>query len=123
MRRPPVRLKHRTAGHIRTRFDEPFTLETGRYNVDVRYRVESGRPSRFRLLVNCVEAGVEWTGVNGAGQWSTHTLTGVTIRRDDELTVAVQTEAPAAVWLDYVQLNLRGSAKAETFSATRPSGQ
>jgi len=107
-----VKLAGATTGRIRTRFDEPFTSDDGHYDVDIRYLAASDGQSRFRFLLNGAPVGAEWTGA--AGQWATHTIADVPIKRGDELTV----EARQGGKLDYVQLNSRGATPAASAPAT-----
>lgn len=104
-----VKLAPGTGGRIRMRFDEPFTSESDRYDVDVRFSAEPNARSRLRFLVNGAPAGTEWTASGHDAGWATHTLAGVAIRRGDELAVEVVTEPQATVRLDYLQLNARAS--------------
>ena len=89
---------------VRTRFDAPFTSEAGRYDVEIRHLVEPGAQARWRFLTSGKPAGAEWQTANADGQWVTHTIRGLTIRRGDELTVEVAAAGAGAVRLDYVQL-------------------
>jgi hypothetical protein len=85
---------------IRTRFDEPYTATAGQYDVEIRYRSESG--VRLKLLINGAAHGSEDQPV--ATEWTTRTTEGVEIRNGD--IIGVQIEGGAAR-IDYVQLNLR----------------
>lgn len=118
-----VRLSEAAAGRIRTRFDEPFAEEAGDYDVEVRYLDDSPGQSRFRFLVNGAVAGRapsattlqmvpgSWQPPQAGGRWATHVITGVTIRRGDDLAVEVQTGGQGGARIDFVQLDSRPSAR------------
>jgi hypothetical protein len=91
-----------TAGHIRTRFDQPYTAARARYDVDVRYFDDKGSRSRFTLSVNGAAQGSAWESAGTGQGWTTQTIRDVEIGTGDEIKVAVEgTEGK----LDYVQLN------------------
>jgi len=100
-----VKLTAATTGRIRTRFDESFTSDAGRYDVDIRCLAEPGGQSRFRFLINGAATGADWT--NATGKWDTHTIPDVAIRRGDKLAVEIRTNGKHIVKLDYVQLNIQ----------------
>jgi hypothetical protein len=102
-----VELAGMSTGRIRTRFDEPFTSDAGRYDVDIGCLDEKGSQSRFRFLVSGAPAGAEWRASRTGGTWVAHSIAGVSIQRGDELAVEVQAQGSGAVKLDYVQLNSR----------------
>ena len=92
-----------TRGCIRTRFDEPFTRSTGRYDAIIRYLDEKGLRCQYTMVVNSVACGDAWASAGDGRGWTSHTLRGVEIRNGDEIRV----NADGAVGrLDYVQLNL-----------------
>ncbi|MHC4173753.1 MAG: hypothetical protein ACYST5_12535 [Planctomycetota bacterium] len=121
-----VRLASIAAGRIRTSFNQPYTADSGRYDVEVRYFDEEDGRCRFGLYVNGVQKGSVWYASKDSEQWTTHTIEDVVINGGDEIMVAVQGNAGEYGKLDYVQLNYKaqasgasGSAKSR-FSATGP---
>ncbi|MCX6902977.1 MAG: hypothetical protein NTW03_05775 [Verrucomicrobia bacterium] len=100
-----VKLAGPATGRIRTLFDEPFTSDAGRYDVDIRYLAELGGQSRFRLLVNGVLQGAPWEAANADGKWATHTVVALGIQCGDELGVELEANGQEPIRLDYVQLN------------------
>src|SRR5262245_45911922 len=73
------------AGHIRTRFDQPYTAARARYDVEVRYFDEKGSRCRYVLSVNDAVRGAAWES-SGEGQgWTTQTIRDVEICIDDEI--------------------------------------
>jgi hypothetical protein len=96
-----VHLGEADAGSIETRFDEPFAAE-GRYDVEVRYFDRQNQTSEFRLLINGAAHGEPWRSPGTGGGWTSHTQSGVNLRRGDA--IAIQATGGAAR-LDYVQLN------------------
>ena len=100
-----VKLEGATAGRIRTQFDEPFTLDAGRYDVEVRYLIEPGEQGRLRLLINDSPRGPEFRAPDRGDRWATHTVPDLTIKRGDEIAVEVRTDGTRSIRLDYVQLN------------------
>ncbi len=101
-----VKLAGATSGRIRTQFDEPFTSDTGHYDVDLRYLAEPSGQPRLRFLVDGVLKGTEYRAPEVGGQWVTHTIRDVTIKRGDELVVEAQADSQHSVRLDYLQLNV-----------------
>jgi hypothetical protein len=96
-----VKRTHGTAGHIRTRFDQPYTAARARYDVDVRYLDEQGSRCRFVVSVNGVAQGPAWESPAKGQGWTTQTIRDVEIGTGDEIRVAVE-GTPGR--LDYVQL-------------------
>lgn len=90
-----------TRGRIRTRFDEPFTRPTGRYEVAIRYLDEKGLRCRYTVFVNGVALGNAWGSAGDGRGWTSHTIRGVAIRSGDEIRVDAD---GAGGRLDYVQL-------------------
>ena len=90
------------AGHIRTRFAQPYTAAHARYDVEVRYFDEKDGRCRFVLLVNDTVQGAAWESPGKGQGWTSHVIRNVEIRAGDEIKVAVE---GAAGRLDYVQLN------------------
>ena len=91
-------------GRIRTPFRQPYTAERARYDVEVRYFDESGRRSRFVLLVKGATQGSAFESAGTGQGWTSHTIQDVEVSAGDEIGLDV-TGSPAR--LDYVELNLR----------------
>jgi len=106
-----VKLTDITTGRIRTRFDQPYTADKARYDVDVRYFDEKDGKSRLNLFVNGSQIGSSWYASKDNDQWTTHTIQNVMINSGDEIMVELQGDAREYGKLDYVQLNLTGLAK------------
>ena len=96
----------RTAGRIRTRFDQPYTALNAPYDVEVRFMAGSGGGSQLALAVNHVPQGQPWHTAADPG-WQSRTIDNVPIRAGDEVVVEVQAKDGERVHLDYVQLNTR----------------
>ena len=92
-----------TRGHIRTRFDEPFTRATGRYDVVIRYLDETGLRCRYRMFVNGVVRGDAWESAGEGRGWTSQIIREVDIRTGDEIKVEVEGKGGR---LDYVRLSL-----------------
>ena len=105
-----VKLTSVTTGRIRTRFEQPYTAPSGRYDVDVRYFDGKDGRSRFVFHVNGAQKGDAWHASSDAGSWMTHTIPDVEIRRGDEIMVEVRGDSGEYGKLDYVQLNYKGPA-------------
>jgi len=105
-----VKLARIAAGRISTHFDEPYTADKARYDVDVRYFDEKDGRSRLSFYVNGRQQGSSWCASEDNNQWTTHTIEGVTISAGDEITVKVEGDAGEYGKLDYVQLN-RGKSR------------
>jgi hypothetical protein len=52
--------KDQDNARLSTRFDEPFTREMGRYDLEVRYFDEKITHARFALFVNGEQRGASW---------------------------------------------------------------
>jgi hypothetical protein len=105
-----VKLAGITTGRIRTPFDEPYTVPSGRYDVDVRYFDEKDGRCRLSLFVGGVQKGPAWVASEDDESWTTHTTTGVTVNTGDEIMVEVQGDSREYGKLDYVQLDYQGPA-------------
>jgi hypothetical protein len=111
-----VRRAKADAGRIRTPFDQPYTADSALYDVEVRYSDEKGGRCQFSLFVNGVQKGAPWPASKDTGEWTTHTIEGVTVASGDEIMVEVQRDAGesgklarlTSGGLDYVQLNHKG---------------
>ena len=97
-------------GHIRTPFDQPYTADRALYDVDVRYFDEKDDRCQFGLYVNGVHKGSLWDASKDSGEWTTHTVSNVTIGSGDEIMVEIKTDAGEYGKLDYLQLNYKGSS-------------
>jgi hypothetical protein len=94
------------AGHIGTRFDQPYAAARARYDVEVRSFDEKGPRCRFLFSVNGVAQGGAWESPGTGQGWTTHILRGVEIRTGDEIKLTAE-GAPGR--LDFVQLNRASS--------------
>jgi hypothetical protein len=88
------------AGRIRTRFDQPYIARRGRYDVEVRYLGEPGKPSRFKLSKGGAAVGEADEPASDEKGWRSLTFKDVEIQAGDELAVEVRGLAR----LDYVEL-------------------
>ena len=100
-----VSLAGGTTGSIRTRFDEPFTHDNARYEVEIRYFDAQDSRCRLALSVNGAAQGTAWESPGEGRGWMSRTIRDVAIRRGDEVGLDVQAADSAAGKLDYVQLN------------------
>ncbi|MHC4324045.1 MAG: hypothetical protein ACYSUX_07210 [Planctomycetota bacterium] len=118
-KRLSVRLSSTGNGRISTPFDEPYTVQSGRYDVEVRWcrghlarDPRAGRPlhdrSELKLSINGVIKGRPWCSSKDNDQWTSHTISDVAINSGDEITVQTRGDTGEHVKLDYVQLNYRG---------------
>ena len=101
-----IRINNSGTGHARTRFDEPYTASSARYDVEVRYLTGGVGDSRLLLSINGIPQSQPWRTVSAPG-WQSHTIDNVLIRAGDEVVVEVQAGGSERVQLDYVQLNTR----------------
>jgi hypothetical protein len=97
------------SARLRTRFDQPYTVARGRYDVEVRYLGEPGKPTRFTLIRNGTALGKAEEAAGDGPGWKSCLFRDVEIRTGDE--IAVETDGPAR--LDYVQLVQLGSVRHE----------
>lgn len=93
----------RSSGRMSTRFDEPYTAATARYDVDVRYLDEQGTTCRLALFVNGEARGGVFVSPGTEQGWATYTVRGVEVGTGDEN--AVEINGSGRVRVDYVQLN------------------
>jgi len=100
-----VSLAGGTTGSIRTRFDEPFTRDHARYDVEIRFFDAQDSGCRLALSVNGAAQGTAWESPGEGRGWTSRTIHDVAIRRGDEIRLDVQAADSAAGKLDYVQLN------------------
>lgn len=113
-----VKLASITTGRIRTRFDEPYTQPSGRYDVDVRYFDEKDGHCQFALFVNGVQQGESWLASADDEQWRTKSIENVVVKTGDEIMVQVRGDSGEYGKLDYVQFNYQGPASGSANSVT-----
>ncbi|MBN2313224.1 MAG: hypothetical protein JXM79_04800 [Sedimentisphaerales bacterium] len=102
-----VRLANSTAGQISTPFDQPYTTDSGLYDVEIRYFDEKAGRSELKLYVNGIPKGQSWTASADSESWQSKTIADVTIHTGDEIKVVVKADGAEAGKLDYVQLNYK----------------
>jgi len=100
-----TRLVSVTTGRIRTPFNQFYTADSGRYNVDIRYFDEEDGRSEFRFYVNGIRKGDTWNASGDDKSWKTRTISDVIINTGDEIIVEVRGDSGEYGKLDYVQLN------------------
>lgn len=110
-----TRLAGGTAGRIRTRFDEPFTEDSGRYDVEVRYFDTKNARCRFAVSINGAAQGAAWESPGEGAGWTSQMIRDVPLRRGDEIAVELRADGGQAGKLDYVQL---GKPTAITYPRT-----
>jgi len=101
-----VKLAGVVTGRITTLFDEPYTADEARYDIEVRYAPPTTGAARFSLLVNGTPTGPNWQDGAANVTWHSHTMRNVAVRRGDRLTVALETDGGIAR-LDYLELTMR----------------
>jgi hypothetical protein len=111
-----TRLSGASTGRIRTRFDEPFTPDAARYDVEIRYLDAKISRCRFELLVNGIAQGAGWESPGKGRGWTSQTVRNVAIGRGDEIMVEVRGNGGEAGRLDYVQLSYRSESSGESSS-------
>jgi hypothetical protein len=111
-----ARLTNMSTGRIRTPLDQPYTADKALYDVEVRYFDEKAGRCRFGLYVNDVQKGSPWHASKDSGEWTTHTISDVTIGSGDEIMVEVKADPGEHGKLDYVQLNYKGSSSTSSAS-------
>jgi hypothetical protein len=97
-----VQLPSAEAGNISTPLDEPYSADSGSYDIEIRFQGEPNQPCELQLLVNEKPQGSALQSADKGSGWLSHTLRGVEVRRGD--LIAVQVKGRRAR-LDYVQLN------------------
>ena len=105
-----VRLSSIDKGRISTPFDQPYTAQSGRYDVEVRYFDEKDGRGELKFFINGAAKGEPWRSSKDNDQWSSHTISDVTIKSGDEIMVQARGDSSEYVKLDYVQLNYKGPA-------------
>ena len=93
-------------GRISGPFDQPYTLPRARYDVEVRYRTETGGGCGYTLSVNGARQEKPWRSAAGEG-WQSHTIPSVLVKSGDTLAVETECAPGNSGRLDYVQLNLK----------------
>jgi hypothetical protein len=109
-KRLSVRLSSIGNGRISTPFDEPYTAQSGRYDVEIRYFDEKDGRGELKLYINGVIKGGLWRSSKDNDQWNSHTISDIAIKNGDEIMVQARGNSGEYVKLDYVQLNYRGPA-------------
>ena len=115
-----TRLSGGSTGCLRTRFDEPFTPDSGRYNVEIRFLDAKDSRCRFSLFVNGVAQGAAWESPGEGRGWTSQTIRDVPVSRGDEIRVDIQGFGGEAGKLDYVQFDYQ-SAAARISASTQSS--
>jgi len=129
---------------IKYRVSRPYTADSGRYDVDIRYFDEEDGRCRFGLYVNGVQKGsalwmldarcsmlasIEYrisSIEKDSEEWTTHTIEDIVINDGDEIMVEVRGDSGEYGKLDYVQLNYRNlqsddsSSSGSGFSSSGP---
>jgi len=105
-----VRLARAAAGRIRTPFNQPYTADSGRYDVDIRYFDEEDGRCQLALYVNGVQKGDSWYASKNNEEWTTRTVSDVAIKSGDEIMVEVRGDSGEYGKLDYVELNYKARA-------------
>ena len=100
-----VRLAGNERGRMSTPFNQPYTAESGRYDVDVRYFNAKEGQCRLVLLVNGNVQGDSWFASENNDQWATKTIPDVAVKSGDSITVVAQGRRSGYTKLDYVQFN------------------
>jgi len=113
-----ARLKKPSIGHIRTPFDQPYTPDSGLYDVVVRYFDEKDGHSELKLYINGVQKGRSWKASADINSWQSKTITNVPINVGDEIMVKVKGDGGETGRLDYLQLNYRTQVSDNSSSAT-----
>jgi hypothetical protein len=113
-----VRLASIATGRICTPFDQPYTVNSGHYDVDIRYFDEDDGQCRLALYVNDIQKGDFWYASKNNEEWSTYTVPDVQIKSGDEITLEVRGDSREYGKLDYVQLNYRGSQSSDSGSTS-----
>lgn len=103
-----VKLANMDQGYIRTPFDQPYTANSGLYDINIRYFDEKDGHCRLSLYINGVKKGKSWYASTDNNQWNTHTISDVTVKNGDEIKVEVLGDSGEYGKLDYVQLNYKG---------------
>jgi len=112
-----VRLTGNGRGRIRTPFNQPYTAESGRYDVDIRYCDAKGGRSRFVLIVNGSRQGDFWSASENNNEWTTKTIPDITVSSGDEIMVVARGEGGGSAKLDYVQFNRKDAASTSSAGA------
>ncbi len=108
-----VRLAERGRGSIITPFNQPYTAESDRYDIDVRYFNAKEGQCRLVLVVNGIVRDEAWFASQNNDKWATKTFPDVAVNSGDEIKVVARSRRTGYTKLDYVQLNRRVSSSAE----------
>jgi len=102
-----TRLTGGTTGRIRTRFDQPFTVDSARYDMEIRFFDATNSRCRFTVSIKGVVQGAAWQSSCKGRGWVSQMFRNVALRRGDEIAVELRAEDGDAGRLDYVQVNFR----------------
>ncbi|MFN2127964.1 MAG: hypothetical protein ACK2TU_08915, partial [Anaerolineales bacterium] len=94
-----------THGSIQTKFNEPYTPETGIYDVEVRYYDGTEGRSHLQLYVSDLPVGEDWAASADDNSWKSHTIKLVKINDGDPIKIDVDLDADESLKLDYIQLD------------------
>ena len=111
-----VRFAGTARGSISTPFNQPYTTESGHYDVEVRYFDAKDGQGELKLLINGQVKGEPWSSSEDNNQWTSHTISDVVISSGDEITVQAHGQSGENVKLDYVQLNYKSPAQSSSDS-------
>jgi len=100
-----VRLADNARGRIRTQFNQPYTAESGRYDIDVRYFDAKEGPCRLQIMINGSRQGDAWSATKNNDGWTTRTIPNIAVRSGDEIEVRARGTDRGYTKLDYVQFN------------------
>ena len=105
-----VRLAKNGRGRIRTPFNQPYTAESGRYDIDVRYFDAKKGRCRLGLMINGSRQGDVWSASNNNDEWTTQTIPNISVKSGDEIEVRARGRDGGYTKLDYVQFNRKDAA-------------
>lgn len=111
-KRLSIRLASNERGRIRTPFNQPYTAESGRYDVDVRYFDAKEGQCRLGLMINDSREGDVWSASKNDDKWTTQTIPDIAVKNNDEIVVVARGRNGGYTKLDYVQFNRKGIASA-----------
>ena len=104
-------------GRVSTPFNQPYTAESARYDIDVRYFDAKEGQCRLVLLVNGNVQGDSWFASENNDQWATKTIPDVAVKSGDSIAVVAQGRRSGYTKLDYVQFNRKDAALASSTGA------
>ncbi len=109
-----VRLTGNDRGRISTPFNQPYTAESGRYDIDVRYFNAKEGQCRLVLLVDGAVCGDAWFASENNDEWATKRIPDVAVESGDIVAVVAQGRRRGYTKLDYVQFNRKETPSLET---------